>query len=72
MRWTRTPGTGRPPLMTRTKTLWVCRTKKQQESVAENTIAADDADSDVATDNVDSPVTATDPPPNSDALGLHA
>ena len=37
-------------------------------SVAENTKAADDADSDVATDNVDSPVTAIDPAPCSDVL----
>ena len=36
--------------------------------VAENTKAADDADPDVATDNVGSPVTATDPAPNSDEL----
>ena len=36
--------------------------------VAENTKAADDAATDDATDNVGSPVTASDPDPNSDAL----
>ena len=36
--------------------------------VTENTEAADDADPDVATDNVGAPVTATDPDPNSDPL----
>ena len=36
--------------------------------VTESTEAADDADADVATDNVGSPVTATDPDPNSDQL----